>query len=74
MKRNKLPLAKSKLFDVLRNVVKNNDVEVDKMRHVLKKVKLESLGLLEKSPSKAVASMVTSYLIYGDTEEHVMER
>ncbi|KAI4464378.1 presequence protease [Holotrichia oblita] len=70
----KLPLIKKKLDEVLADIVKENDIDMERMRSIINRAKLESLSNMENNPHHAVAFMIIGHMLYGNTKEDLQQR
>lgn len=67
----KLPLIKPKLDELLADIVKNEDIDMDRMANIINRDKLESLSYIENNPHYGVAFMIIGHMLYGNTKEDV---
>lgn len=67
----KLPEIKDKLLETLREIVDNEDIDMERMKNVINRHRLESLSAMEENPHYTIAFMVIGHMLYGNTKEDV---
>lgn len=69
--KNKLDKVKPLLSEVLKKIVENEDIDMNRLQSVIHRHKLESLSNLENNPHQTVAFMIIGHMLYGHTKEDV---
>lgn len=69
--KEKLPQVKPRLMDVLKNIVDNEDIDMNRLKCVINRRKLESLSNLENNPHQTIAFMIIGHMLYGYSKEDV---
>ncbi|XP_017774305.1 PREDICTED: uncharacterized protein C05D11.1-like [Nicrophorus vespilloides] len=72
--KHKLSLIKPKLMEILQRIVDTNDIDMDRMKNIINRLKLESLSNMENSPHHTVAFMIIGHMLYGYTKEDLQQR
>lgn len=72
--KEKLTLVKPRLVEVLKNIVANEDIDMNRLRSVIHRHKLESLSNLENNPHQTVAFMIIGHMLYGRSKEDLEQR
>ncbi|GFR13936.1 uncharacterized protein C05D11.1 [Trichonephila clavata] len=71
----KLQEVKEKLLDVLKNIADGNEeLDMERMRTVIKKKKLYILSSMENNPHDQIASFLIGDFLYGSTFEDLKHR
>ncbi|KRT80126.1 Peptidase [Oryctes borbonicus] len=70
----KLCLIKPKLDEILANIVENEDIDMERMKNIINRAKLESLSNMENNPHQAIAFMIVGHMLYGNTKEDLEQR
>lgn len=68
---DKLPEIRPKLQEVLKKILDNKDINMERMESIINRYKLESLSNVENSPHHTVAFMIIGHMLYGNTKEDV---
>lgn len=68
---NKLPEVKPKLQDLLKKIVEEEDINMDRIKSIIKRNKLEHLSNIENHPHSTLAFIVIGHILYGNTKEDV---
>lgn len=71
--KDKLPLIKPKLIQLLKDILEKEDVDMKRMKSVINKRKLESLSNVENDPHHTIAFFIIGHMLYGNTKEDVRE-
>lgn len=69
--KEKLPLVKGKLGETLSKILDEESIDMDRMKNIINRHRLESLSNIENSPHNAVAFMIIGHMLYGNTREDV---
>ncbi|XP_022918722.1 uncharacterized protein C05D11.1-like [Onthophagus taurus] len=71
---DKLPNIKPKLVEIFNNIYKNDDIDMERMKNIINRQKLESLSNMENNPHHAIAFMVIGQMLYGNTKKDLEQR
>lgn len=67
----KLGQIKSKLFDLLKKMVEEEEFDMERMKIILNRYKLESLSNIENNPHHTVSFLIIGHMLYGNTKDDV---
>lgn len=67
----KLPEVGPKLKSTLKNILDEENIDMERLRSIINKYKLENLSNVENSPHHTVASMIIGHMLYGNTKGDV---
>lgn len=70
----KLPEIRPKLQELLKKILDNKDINMERMESIINRYKLESLSNVENSPHHTVAFMIIGHMLYGNTKEDLQQR
>ncbi|XP_023020385.2 uncharacterized protein C05D11.1 isoform X1 [Leptinotarsa decemlineata] len=70
----KLPEVGSKLREILKKILEDKSIDLEQLRSIINKFKLESLSNLENSPHQTIAFMIIGHMLYGSTEQDLQQR
>ncbi|RZC37564.1 C05D11.1-like, partial [Asbolus verrucosus] len=71
---NKLPEVKPKLQDLLKTITEEEDINMDRIKSIIKRNKLEHLSNIENNPHNALAFIVIGYILYGNNKKDFEQR
>lgn len=69
--KDKLYDVKPLLLEVLNKIVDNEDIDMNRLKSVIHRHKLESLSNVENNPHQTVAFMIIGHMLYGRNKEDV---
>lgn len=67
----KIPMIKDHLVKILKGIHDTNGIDMKRMKTVINRHMLETMGNLENMPQDAVAYMLVGDMLYGNTKEDV---
>nr|CAH7739234.1 unnamed protein product [Callosobruchus chinensis] len=70
----KLPEVGPKLRTVLKRILDEGDIDMERLRSIINRYTLENLSNLENSPHHTVAFMIIGHMLYGDTKADLEQR
>ncbi|XP_043275299.1 uncharacterized protein C05D11.1-like [Venturia canescens] len=71
---DKISLIKDRLVKIIKDVHGSKGIDMKRMKTVIKRHLLETLGNLETMPQHAVAFMLIGDILYGNTKEDLNQR
>lgn len=69
--KEKLQKVKPMLMEVLKKIVEKEDIDMNRLKCVMHRRKLESLSNLENNPHQTIAFMIIGHMLYGYSKEDV---
>ncbi|CAH0557668.1 unnamed protein product [Brassicogethes aeneus] len=70
----KLPEVREKLQEILKKMLNNEDIDMERLHSIINKYKLESLSNIENMPHNSVAFMIIGHMLYGNSREDLQQR
>jgi Zn-dependent M16 (insulinase) family peptidase len=69
---NKLPEVKPKLQSLLKTIVDDGDINMERIKSIIKRNKLEHLSNIENNPHSTLAFIIIGHILYGNSKEDVI--
>ncbi|CAH1183590.1 unnamed protein product [Phaedon cochleariae] len=70
----KLPEVGPKLRAILKRILLNKEIDMEQLKSIINRYKLESLSNLENSPHQSIAFMIIGHMLYGNTKDDLEKR
>jgi Zn-dependent M16 (insulinase) family peptidase len=71
---NKLPEVKPKLQSLLKTIVDDGDINMERIKSIIKRNKLEHLSNIENNPHSTLAFIIIGHILYGNSKEDFQQR
>ncbi|XP_971907.2 uncharacterized protein C05D11.1-like [Tribolium castaneum] len=71
---SKLPEVKPKLQALLKRLVDEEDINMERIKSIIKRNKLEHLSDIENNPHSTLAFIIIGHILYGNTKEDLQQR
>ncbi|XP_050309780.1 uncharacterized protein C05D11.1-like [Anthonomus grandis grandis] len=70
----KINAVKEKLLQELSRILKEEDIDMTRLRSIIKKYKLENISNIENSPHQSIAFMIIGHMLYGNSKKDLEQR